>query len=154
MSGHVGKDTRATSGRSRSRTAIRIAFRIVYKSVEVDGPWISYATPGVAATAQTSFSGLDLGKTIGAVYLILLNAALAAVVCYLSSKAAPPRKLIFAGWLAFIGALCGPANLMALIFVSKLSAIAGAGLWIFSLGYTAIAAGGLMSIRDFSKRVY
>jgi hypothetical protein len=117
-------------------------------------PWISYATPGVAATAQTSFSGLDLGKTIGAVYLILLNAALAAVVCYLSSKAAPPRKLIFAGWLAFIGALCGPANLMALIFVSKLSAIAGAGLWIFSLGYTAIAAGGLMSIRDFSKRVY
>jgi hypothetical protein len=117
-------------------------------------PWISYATPGVAATAQTSFSGLDLGKTIGAVYLILLNAALAAVVCYLSSKAAPPRKLIFAGWLVFIGALCGPANLMALIFVSKLSAVAGAGLWIFSLGYTAIAAGGLMTIRSFSKRVY
>jgi hypothetical protein len=118
-------------------------------------PWITYATPAVlTAATTTSLSGLDLGKTIGAVYLILLNAALAAVVCYMSSKAAPPRKLIFAGWLVFIGALCGPANLMALIFVSKLSAIAGAGLWIFSLGYTAIATGGLMTIREFSKRVY
>jgi hypothetical protein len=117
-------------------------------------PWISYATAGVAATAQTSYSGLDLGKVNGSVYLILLNAGLAAVLCYMSSKAAPPRKLIIAGYLAFIGALCGPATLTALIFVSKLSAVAGAGMWVFALGYTAIAVGGLMSIRDFSKRVF
>ncbi len=117
-------------------------------------PWISYATPGVAATAQTSFSGLDLGKSNGSVYLILLNAGIAAALCYMSSKAMPPKKLAFAGWLVFIGALFGPATLTALIFVSKLSSIAGAGLWVGSLGYTAIAVGGLMSIRDFSKRVY
>lgn len=115
-------------------------------------PWISYATAGVAA--QTSYSGLDLGKVNGSVYLILLNAGLAAVLCYMSSKAAPPRKLIIAGYLAFIGALCGPATLLALIFVSKLSAVAGAGMWVFALGYTSIAVGGLMSIRDFSKRVF
>jgi hypothetical protein len=117
-------------------------------------PWISYTAPTVMGTTQTSLSGLALGKTIGAVYLILLNAGVAAVLCYMSSKAAPPRKLIIGGWLVFIGALCGPANLTALIFVSKLQAVAGFGLWLFSLGYTAIAAGGLMTVRSFSKRVY
>ncbi|HVN93513.1 MAG TPA: zinc ribbon domain-containing protein [Terracidiphilus sp.] len=118
-------------------------------------PWVSVAIPALLTEATTTrLSGLDLGKTAGAVYLIPLIAAVAAGLCYLSSKAAPPKKLAIAGWLVFIGALCGPANLLALIFVSQLQSIAGFGLWLFSLGYTAIAAGGLMTIREFSKRVY
>ncbi|MGO9325845.1 MAG: zinc ribbon domain-containing protein [Terracidiphilus sp.] len=118
-------------------------------------PWVSVAIPVLlTADTATSLSGLDLGKTIGAVYFIPLIAAIAAALCYMSSKAAPPRKLLFAGYLVFIGALCGPANLMALIFVSQVHAMAGFGLWLFSLGYTAIAAGGLLTIQGFSKRGY
>src|SRR5579863_4278010 len=116
-------------------------------------PWVSIAIPILmTADTATSVSGLDLGKTIGAVYFIPLLAAVAAALCYLSSKAAPPRKLLFAGYLVFIGALCGPANLLALIFVSEVHAMASFGLWLFSLGYTAIAAGGLLTIQGFSKR--
>ncbi len=118
-------------------------------------PWVSVAIPILlTADTATSLSGLELGKTIGAVYFIPLIAAIAAALCYLSSKAAPPRKLLFAGFLVFIGALCGPANLLALIFVSQVHEMAGFGLWLFSLGYTAIAVGGLLTIRGFSKRVY
>lgn len=116
-------------------------------------PWVSVAIPILmTADTATSLSGLDLGKTIGAVYFIPLLAAVAAALCYFSSKAAPPRKLLFAGYLVFIGALCGPANLLALIFVSEVHAMASFGLWLFSLGYTAIAAGGLFTIQGFSKR--
>ena len=79
-------------------------------------PWFS-----VAGT-QTSLSGLDFGKSIGAVYLILLNAIAAATLCYLSSKAPASRKLLFAGYLVLIGAICGPANLLALIFRNRLLA--------------------------------
>lgn len=111
-------------------------------------PWISVAQLG------TSASGLDLGKSVGAVYLILLLALAAAALCYLSSKAVPAKKLMFAGYLVLIGALCGPANLLALVFVSQLQSAAGVGLWLLALGYTAVAAGGLMTIRDFSRRTY
>ncbi len=118
-------------------------------------PWVSITTPAIlTAATTTSLTGLDLGKTDGAVYLIPLIAAVAAALCYMSSKAAPARKLIIAGYLVFIGALCGPATLTALIFVSQLHAIAGFGLWLFSLGCTAISVGGLMTIRGFTNRVY
>lgn len=111
-------------------------------------PWLSAAVLGMSA------SGLDLGKTDGATYFILLLAIAAGALCYLSSKAAASRKLMIAGYLVLIGALCGPALLLSLVFVSQLSSVAGIGLWLLALGYTAIAAGGLMTIRDFSKGTY
>jgi hypothetical protein len=111
-------------------------------------PWFS-----VAGT-QTSLSGLDFGKSIGAVYLILLNAIAAATLCYLSSKAPASRKLLFAGYLVLIGAICGPANLLALIFVPQVQTGSGIGFWLLSLGFCAVAEGGLMTIRNFSKRTY
>ena len=59
-------------------------------------PWVSVTIPVLlTADTATSLSGLDLGKTIGAVYFIPLIAAVAAALCYLSSKAAPPRKLLY-----------------------------------------------------------
>ncbi len=111
-------------------------------------PWISVAALG------TSASGFDLGKTDGSAYLIPLLAIAAAALCYLSSKAAPAKKLMFAGYLVLIGALCGPAILVSLVCVSQLQSVAGFGLWVMALGYTAIAAGGLMTIQRFSKRTY
>jgi hypothetical protein len=117
-------------------------------------PWISVATEGAQGATQTSASGMDLAKSVGAVYLILLIALAAGALCYFSSKAEPAKKLMYAGYLVLLGALCGPANLLALLFVSKVQAVAGFGLWLFSLGYTAIAAGGLITIQGFSKRMY
>jgi zinc-ribbon domain len=111
-------------------------------------PWIS-----VAAT-KTSLNGMDLGKSSGATYFILLNVIAAGVLCYLSSQAPPAKKLLYAGYLVFLGAICGPATLLSLIFVSPLSSVAGFGLWLVGLGYCAIAEGGLMTIRSFSKRTY
>ena len=111
-------------------------------------PWISVAMLG------TSSSGLDLAKTDGATYFIPLLAIAAAALCYLSSKAVPAKKLMFAGYLVLIGALCGPAILLSLVFVSQLQSVAGFGLWLLALGYSAIAAGGLYTIQGFSKRTY
>ena len=111
-------------------------------------PWVSIAELG------TSASGFGLGKTDGATYLILLLAIAAGALCYLSSKASPAKRLMYAGYLLLIGALCGPAILLSLVFVSQLSSVAGFGLWLLALGYTAIASGGLMTIRDFSSRTY
>jgi hypothetical protein len=111
-------------------------------------PWFT-----VAGTA-TSLSGMDLGKTIGAIYLVLLNAIGAATLSYLSSKAPDSRKLLFAGYLVLIGAICGPANLLALIFVPQVQSGSGIGFWLLSLGFCAVAEGGLMTIRNFSKRTY
>ena len=111
-------------------------------------PWVSVAILG------TSASGLDLAKTDGATYLIPLLAIAAAALCYMSSKAAPAKKLMFAGYLVLIGALCGPAILLSLVFVSQLSSVAGFGLWLLALGYTAIAAGGLFTIRSFTSKIH
>src|SRR5580698_1061330 len=92
-------------------------------------PWAS-----IAGTA-TSYSGLDLGKAIGAVYLVLLNGIVSAVLVYLSSKATPSKKLLYAGQLTYLGALCGPATLTSLIFVPKVQTGSGIGLWLFALGF-------------------
>jgi len=115
---------------------------------------IGFFLPWITVANQGSASGLNLAKSVGAVYLILLIALAAAALCYFSSKAAPAQKLMYAGYLVLLGALSGPANLLALLFVSQVQTVAGFGLWLFSLGYTAIAAGGLMTIREFSKRTY
>ncbi len=124
-------------------------------------PWISASNQGAASpllgaagAARISLSGLDLAKAVGAVYLILLIAIAAGALCYFSSKAAASRKLMIAGYLVLLGALCGPGNLLALLFVSKVQSVAGFGLWLLALGYTAIAAGGLMTIRGLSNRIY
>lgn len=111
-------------------------------------PWIT------VAGAQASYNGFDLAKSSTATYLILLNVIAAGVLCYLSSQAAPGKKLLYAGYLVFMGAICGPLIVLSLLLVSQLSSIAGFGLWLVGLGYFAIAEGGLLIIRNFSKRTY
>jgi zinc-ribbon domain len=109
-------------------------------------PWISVA--GVA-----SENGLDLAKASSSVYLTLLIALGAGALCYFSSKAAAGKKLMVAGYLVLIGGL-GPPILLSMLFGSPLLSGSGIGLWLVGLGDTAIAVGGLMTIRDFSKRTY
>jgi hypothetical protein len=113
-------------------------------------PWVTMAIQGV----KTGLSGMDIAKSSGATYFILLNVIGAGVLCYLSSQAPPAKKLLYAGYLVLLGAICGPAMLLSLLFVSQLSSVSGFGLWLVGLGYCAIAEGGLMTIRDFSKRTY
>jgi len=108
----------------------------------------------MASMLGQSASGFQVAKEAGAVYFLPLLALVAGGLCYLSSKATPGKKLMFAGYLVLLGALCGPGWLVALLFVSQLQSVAGIGLWLLALGYTAIAAGGLMTIRSFSSRVY
>jgi hypothetical protein len=115
---------------------------------------IGFFLPWISITGAVSVSGLELGKDIGAVYLVLLNALAACALCYFSSKAPESKKLLFAGYLVFIGAVCGPENLTALIFVSKIQVGAGIGAWLSAAGFTAVAAGGMMTIRSFSHRTY
>ncbi len=113
-------------------------------------PWMSIAVAGV----KTGVSGMDIAKSSGATYFIILNVIGAGVLCYLSSQAPPAKKLLYAGYLVLLGAVCGPALLLSLLFVSQLSSVAEFGLWLVGLGYCAIAEGGLMTIREFSKRTY
>jgi hypothetical protein len=111
-------------------------------------PWVS-----VVAT-KTSLNGMDVAKSSSATYFVLLNVIGAGVLCYLSSQSVPAKKLLYAGYLVLLGAVCGPAILLSLLFVSQLSSVAGFGLWLVGLGYCAVAEGGLMTIRSFSKRTY
>jgi hypothetical protein len=43
---------------------------------------------------------------------------------------------------------------VALIFVPRVQSVAGIGAWLSALGFTAVAKGGLITIKSFSKRTY
>ncbi|MGB0083418.1 MAG: hypothetical protein WBP90_18005 [Terracidiphilus sp.] len=111
-------------------------------------PWISIAGSPI------TYSGLALTESTGALALVVSTALASAVVCYLSIKATASKKLLYASYLTYFGALCGPAYLVALIFVPKVQSVAGIGAWMCALGFTAVAKGGLMTIKSFSKRTY
>ncbi len=124
-------------------------------------PWIS--TPdlgpltgllgqmGAAELNHMSYSGVDLAKFVGAVYLILLAAIAAGVLFYFSRRMATPQKLLIGGFLVMIGSLCGPMIIAELLFVPLIQSVAGAGLWLMGLGFCCIAAGGLITIGTLGK---
>ncbi len=111
-------------------------------------PWISIAGSPI------TYSGFALTESTGALALVVSTAVASAVVCYLSIKATASKKLLYASYLTYFGALCGPTFLMALIFVPKVQSMAGIGAWLCALGFTAVAKGGLITIKSFSKRTY
>lgn len=124
-------------------------------------PWVS--TPdlgplapllgqlGGAELTHFSANGVDLAKYVGAVYLYLVAAIAAGILLYFSSKAITSQRLLMAGFLVMIGSLCGPGVIAMLLFAPFIQSVAGAGLWLFGLGYCAIAAGGLIIIGSLSK---
>jgi len=124
-------------------------------------PWVS--TPdlgalspllnqlGASEITHVSLNGVDLAKFVGAVYLILMAAIAAGLLCYFSHKATSPQRLLMAGFLVMIGSLCGPGIIVELLFIPLVQSVAGAGLWLLGLGYCAITAGGLITIGTLGK---
>jgi len=124
-------------------------------------PWIS--TPDLGALAgllgqagatelnHVSYSGVDVAKLMGAVYLILLAAIGSGVLFYFSRTMASPQKLLIGGFQVMIGSLCGPAIVFALLFIPMIQSVSGAGLWLMGLGFCSIAAGGLITIGTLGK---
>jgi len=124
-------------------------------------PWIS--TPdlgplagllgqmGASELNHVSLSGVDVAKFVGAVYLILLAAIASGVLFYFSRSAASPQKLLMGGFQVMIGSLCGPGIIAELLFVPMIQSVAGAGLWLLGLGFSSIAAGGLITIGTLGK---
>lgn len=101
--------------------------------------------------SHVNLSGLDVAKFVGAVYFILLAGVAAGVLLYSSRKATAPKKLLMAGFEVMIGSLFGPLLVGVLLFIPMVQSVAGAGFWLVSLGYCAIATGGLISIASVGK---
>lgn len=125
-------------------------------------PWFS--TPNLGALSgifsqlgvtlnQVSFSGVDVAKFIGAVYLILLVPIAAGVLFYYSRTASTSQKLLMSGFQVMIGSLYGPVIIADMLFVPMIQSMAGVGLWLLGLGYCAIAAGGLITIGTVGKAI-
>jgi hypothetical protein len=124
-------------------------------------PWIStpdlgalsglFGQLGASGLNHVSLSGVDMAKFVGAVYLILLAAIASGVLFYFSRSAASPQKLLMSGFQVMIGSLCGPGIIAELLFVPMIQSVAGAGLWLLGLGFSSIAAGGLITIGTLGK---
>lgn len=106
---------------------------------------------GASGLNHVSLSGVDVAKFIGAVYLILLAAIASAVLFYFSRKAVPSQRLLIGGFQVMIGSLFGPGVIVTLLFVPMIQSIAGAGFWLLGLGFSSIAAGGLITIAKLGK---
>ena len=91
-----------------------------------------------------SLSLFGATKFLGAIYILLLAAVAAGVLAYLMRKAPNAKKMLMSGFLVMIGSLFGPGCVAALLFVPMIQSVAGAGYYLFGLGYCAIAAGGLI----------
>ncbi|MGB8262233.1 MAG: hypothetical protein WCE75_17880 [Terracidiphilus sp.] len=109
---------------------------------------------GGGEMAHVSISGFGAGKLIGAVYFLLILAIGAGVLLYIGRTADVPRRLLLAGFLIMIGSLFGPALIGELLFVPFLQTIAGFGLWVLGLSFSAIAAGGLIVIATLGKTAH
>ncbi len=127
-------------------------------------PWIS--TPDIGALSgllgqmgaselnHVSLSGVDVAKFVGSVYLILMAAIASGVLLYFSRKATRGQNLLFSGFQVMIGSLYGPGLIVVLLFVPMIQSVAGAGFWLLGLGFSSIAAGGLIAIATLAKTAH
>jgi hypothetical protein len=102
---------------------------------------------------STSFSGLDVAKLWGAVYLILGMAIASGVLFFISSKATPSKRITISGFQVVIGSLFGPLILFQLLFVPFMQSITGMGLWLIGLGFCSVASGALITLHQLSKNM-
>lgn len=124
-------------------------------------PWISspdlgplaglLGQMGAAELNHVSLSGVDVAKLVGAVYLILLAAIASGVLFYFSKKATAAQKLLIGGFQVMIGSLFGPGAIASLLFVPMTQSVAGVGFWLLGIGFSFIAAGGLVTISKLAK---
>ena len=126
-------------------------------------PWLSgpdvrslgnlSALAGGAGMGTTSYSGFDVTKIWGGVYLILAAAIASGVLFFISGKAAFSRKLNISAFQVMIGSIIGPVIIVALLFIPFMQSVAGLGLWLLGLGFCSITAGGLVNISQLGKMV-
>lgn len=108
---------------------------------------------GREETAQAGVSLFKMTKVLGSFYFILLAAVASGVLFSASRKAAYGTRLVINGFQVMIGSLFGPGLVCALFFVPMIQSVAGAGYWLLGLGFSAIAAGGLIAIGQVAKTV-
>ena len=109
---------------------------------------------GGARTLSTSaVSGLDMARMWGGFYLLLVGPVIAGVLFFLAGKASTEKKLTTGAFQILIGSLVGPQMLSAILFMPMGQQVAGLGLWLSALGYSAIAAGGIISIAQLARKV-
>jgi hypothetical protein len=101
----------------------------------------------------TSYSGFDVTKIWGGVFLILAAAIASGVLFFISGKAPFSRKLNISAFQVMIGSIIGPAIIVALLFIPFMQSVAGLGLWLLGLGFCSITAGGLVTISQLGKIV-
>ncbi len=106
---------------------------------------------GGASMGTTIYSGFDVAKIWGGVYLLLAAAVASGILFFVSGKAAFSRKLTIGGFQVMIGSLVGPAVVFLLLFVPFMQTVAGLGLWLTGLGFCSIAAGGLVTIGQLGR---
>jgi hypothetical protein len=124
-------------------------------------PWLSgpdlrslgslSALAGGGGMATTSYSGFDVTKIWGGIYLVLAAAVTSGVLFFISRKAAFSQKLRISAFQVMIGSIIGPAIIVALLFVPFMQSMAGLGLWMLGLGFCSITAGGLVTINQLGK---
>jgi len=107
--------------------------------------------PPLTTSTTSTVSLLSLTHSGGAFFLILLLALAAIGLVFLSRQAARTQKILVSSLQLAIGSMIGPASLLALLFLPSVRTPAAFGFWVLSLGYCAIAAGGLLAILQLSK---
>jgi hypothetical protein len=105
--------------------------------------------------ATTSLSGFSLAGGWGVIYIYPLLAILSFVLLYLAiyKNRSTANLLTTSGWLVLIGSLIGPQSLLMLIFVPAIQKLVGIGFWLNTLGFCAIAVGGILNIRTLSRKL-
>lgn len=103
------------------------------------------------AVERISLSGVDLAQLVGAVYFVLLAGISAGLLFYFSRKTTSAKKLLINGFHVMIGSLFGPGLIGALLFIPLIQSVSGAGFLLLGVGFSSIAAGGLISISALAK---
>ncbi len=102
---------------------------------------------------SASFSGLDVARLWGGVYLILLAGIASGVLFMVSRRASFARKLRVGGFQVMIGSMIGPLIIAALLFVPFIQSVAGTGLWLLGLGFCCVIAGALVTLSELGRLV-
>jgi hypothetical protein len=107
---------------------------------------------GPISASTMNPSGFDIARLWGGFYLVLLGAVTAGVLFFIVGKSRDSKKLTISAFQILIGSLVGPQMLFAVVFTPMAQQVAGFGLWLTGLGYSAIAAGGIISVVQIARR--
>ena len=131
-----------------------IGFFLPWGSIPESGNFLSLlgGTDFLGRGQIPAVSGFDMAKGWGGFYLVFLGALAAGILFLAAGKAPMRRKFTISSFQVLIGSLVGPQILFTILFTPLAQKVADFGLWITCLGYCAIAAGGIISAGELSRR--